>query len=69
MPCSIPEVLAGLNGTPPSFAEMLERLYQGRFRGRVLLHFDEGLPKVVEFSSPIQVTLAEAFQGARRDHP
>lgn len=43
--------------TACSFAVLLERLYAEKFRGAITLHFDNGIPKVVEFPQPQRVTL------------
>lgn len=64
---SAEEILATFPpGVAPSFADLLTGLFQHKFRGRVLLHFDEGIPKVVEFPSPTQVTLAEGSPQQQR---
>ena len=42
---------------PPSFAELLERLYAAKFQGPVVLHFAGGLPRTVEFPQPVKMTL------------
>ncbi len=43
--------------TEPTFGDLLNRLYQTKFKGPVILHFDGGRPMVVEFPQPVQVRL------------
>lgn len=43
--------------SPPTFQEMLERLYTAKFQGSVTLHFAGGLPRSVTVSQPVQVPL------------
>lgn len=62
---SVAEILDGLD--PPVLLQVLfERLYAGHYRGQVVLHFDAGVPKVVEFLSPQQVRLAGADRPVAR---
>lgn len=57
---TVPEIQEIVEGLPPnpSFADLLAALYAGKFRGALLLHFDAGTPKVVEFPQPTRVALA-----------
>jgi len=41
----------------PTFFDLLESLHRAKFKGPVLLHFDGGKPRVVEFPQPVQVRL------------
>lgn len=42
----------------PSFAALLEHLYQQRYQGPILFHFAAGVPRMVEFQQSLQVPLA-----------
>lgn len=55
---SVVEALESMNEpTPPSFPELLERLYQMRFQGSCTLHFAGGIPRAVVLSQPVQIPL------------
>jgi hypothetical protein len=55
---TIVEALESLDSpTPPTFAELLDRLYQMRFQGAVTLHFAGGIPRAVVLSQPKQIPL------------
>ena len=55
---AVVDALESLNSpTPPTFAELLERLYQMRFQGAVTLHFAGGIPRAVVLSQPKQIPL------------
>lgn len=58
---SVIEAIEGLNqATPPTFPELLERLYQLRYTGQITLNFAGGLPRNVVLSQPVQVPLDTA---------
>ncbi len=42
---------------PPTFLELLDRLYQMRYTGPCTLHFAGGRPRQVVLDQPIRVTL------------
>ncbi len=42
---------------PPTFMELLERLYQMRYTGPCTLHFAGGRPRQVVLDQPIRVAL------------
>ena len=57
-PPSLESVLESLNfSAEPTFHTLLDSLFSAKFKGPVLLHFDGGIPRVVEFPQPIQVRL------------
>ncbi len=41
--------------TPPTFAELLQRLWEAKYQGQVVLHFAGGVPRSVVLSQPVQV--------------
>lgn len=43
--------------TEPTFPDLLQRLYAGKFQGTVVLHFAGGIPRRVEFPQPVQIAL------------
>ena len=52
------DALEALNqSTEPTFAELLQRLYEMRFQGTVSLNFAGGLPRSVVLNQPVQVHL------------
>lgn len=42
---------------PPSFPDLLQRLYAAKFTGKVVLDFAGGTPRQVEFPQPLRVAL------------
>lgn len=60
MPKGLIEVL-GLEATdsptPPSFPDLLQRLYAAKYTGKVVLDFAGGTPRQVEFPQPVRVAL------------
>lgn len=52
------DFLEALNSPEPlTFHALLEELYRARFKGELVLHFDAGVPRVVEFPQPVQLRL------------
>jgi hypothetical protein len=52
------EQLESLSTTePPTFMELMERLYRMRYTGPCTLHFAGGLPRQVVLDQPIRVAL------------
>lgn len=50
--------LESLNtSTPPTFQDLLQRLYEIRFQGTVSLNFAGGIPRSVVLNQPVQVPL------------
>jgi hypothetical protein len=47
----------------PSFASLLERLYQQRYSGSVTFHFENGIPRGVVLTQVQQVALARGAKG------
>lgn len=43
----------------PSFYELLQHLYTQRFNGPVILHCENGIPKIVEFTQPVRINLGK----------
>jgi hypothetical protein len=57
-PASLVEQVALLNVTsPPTFGELLARLYEMRYTGPCTFHFSEGLPRQVVLDHPVRVPL------------
>jgi hypothetical protein len=57
-PASLTEYLESRNtAEPPTFMELLERLYALRYTGPVVLHFAGGLPRQVVLDQPVRVPL------------
>lgn len=44
----------------PSFADFLTQLYDARYSGQVVLHCENGVPRVVEIPQPVKIRLATA---------
>ena len=55
---TLTEAIESLNAsTPPTFHELLMRLYEMRYQGSVTLNFAGGLPRCVVLNQPVQVPL------------
>lgn len=55
---TVVDALESMNSTTaPTFAELLERLYDLRYQGQVVLHFAGGIPREVVLSQPVKVPL------------
>ena len=55
---TITDALESLNtSAPPTFMDLLNRLYHMRYQGNVVLHFDGGVARAVTLNQPIHITL------------
>ncbi len=48
---------------PPSFPDLLQRLYTAKYTGKVVLDFAGGTPRQVEFPQPVRLPLGVPKQG------
>ena len=52
------EQIESLNAvSPPTFMELLDRLYAMRYQGNLTLHFAAGIPRQVVLDQPLRVPL------------
>ena len=42
---------------PPSFPDLLQRIYAAKYTGKVVLDFAGGVPRQVEFPQPVRLPL------------
>jgi hypothetical protein len=54
---AVADLLATDSPDPVTFLTMVEQLYTRRFSGAVIVHFKNGVPKVLEFANPVKVQL------------
>lgn len=45
------------SATPPSFPDLLQKLYAMKFQGMVTLHFAGGVPRSVVLTQPVTLPL------------